>query len=172
MLPEDIVEIRRHAYILAEKYEKIFGGCAQCVVGALKDSIGGISNDVFKAATGLAGGCGLLGKTCGAFTGGVLALSLYLGRDYENFADPARVRFKTFDFVKTFHGYFLEEFGTSTCYEIQKKLMGRSYNLRDEDEYNQFLKAGGHEDKCPKVCGFAAASVIDILNGAGLLGDL
>jgi len=169
MLPEDVAEIRRNVYSLAEKYEKTFGGCAQCVVGAIKDSIGGISNDLFKAATGLSGGCGLLGKTCGAFTGGVLALSVYLGRDYENFQDIKRVRFKTFDLVNSFHEKFLEEFGTSTCFEIQKNLMGRSYNLRDEEECKQFLEAGGHEDKCPKVCGFAAANVIEILNKAGLI---
>lgn len=47
--------------------------------------------------------------------------------------------------------------------------MGRSYDLRDSSEHQLFLDAGGHDDKCPSVCGYAASCVIDILNEAGLI---
>ena len=39
---------------------------------------------MFKAATGLSV-VGLTGNSCGALTGGVMALSCHLGRDYAHF---------------------------------------------------------------------------------------
>ncbi len=148
---------------LAYMYEKEYGGCSQCVVGAIKKALGLISDDVFKAATGLAGGVGLTGNTCGALTGGVMVISLLLGREYDNFDDPERIRFQTFELAKKLIKRFEEEYGTVVCYGIQEKIMGKSYNLWDETEYSQFLAAGGHDDKCPGVCGKAARWVVEIL---------
>ena len=69
-------ELREKADTLAYKYEKKYGGCPQCVLAAVKETVGGISDDVFKAATGLAGGVAVVGAgTCGALSGGVMALS-------------------------------------------------------------------------------------------------
>lgn len=163
MFPEDVAELRRNAYILAERYEQKFGGCSQCVVAAIKDTIGGISDDVFKSATGLAGGVGLTGNTCGALTGGVMTLSCFLGREYDNFLDLHKIRFKCFKLAADLQRKFEQEFGSSKCTCIQTRIMGRSYNLWDPEEHKSFLEAGGHEDKCPSVCGQAAAFVIDIL---------
>ena len=88
---ETIKEIEELAY----KYEREYGGCSQAVVGAFKKVVGGIGDDVFKAATGLAGGIGLTGNTCGALSGGVLVLGHFVGREYDNFADPEGIRFET-----------------------------------------------------------------------------
>jgi C_GCAxxG_C_C family probable redox protein len=160
---QEIANLRQKAYTLAEQYEREYGGCSQCVVAAIKDTVGGISDDVFKAATGLAGGVGLTGNTCGALTGGVMALSCFLGREYSAFDDPKRVRFKTFDLAADLQKRLESEFGSSLCRDIQTRIMGRYYDLRNEEEHALFLKAGGHDDKCPSVCGKAAAHVIDIL---------
>jgi len=46
---------------LGTEYERKFGGCSQCVVGAIRDVAGGVDDSVFKAATGLAGGVGAFG---------------------------------------------------------------------------------------------------------------
>lgn len=171
MNPEDVAELRRKAYNLAEKYERQYGGCSQCVLGAIKDTVGGIGDDVFKAGTGLAGGIGLTGNSCGALTGGVMAISSYLGREYANFADPDRVRFKTFELAAKLQGRFAEEYGTSLCRQIQKKTIGKSFDLWNKEEYKEFIEAGGHTTKCPSVCGFAAACVIDLLYEAKLIQD-
>lgn len=83
-------EIKQQVAELAYVYEKEYGGCSQCVVGAFKAALDSISDDVFKAATGLAGGIGLMGSACGALTGGVMVLSTFLGREYADFKDPEK----------------------------------------------------------------------------------
>jgi C_GCAxxG_C_C family probable redox protein len=167
MAGEDILT---KAEALAAQFERQYGGCAQCVVGALKEVIGGISDDVFKAATGLAGGIGITGNNaCGSLTGGVMVLSLYLGREYNNFADPTKIRWETFRLAKKLQERFEKEFGSGICKEIQRKIMGRSYNLWDKKDYADFLAAGGHDDKCPAVCGKAARWVIEILREEKLI---
>ena len=61
----------KEAEQLAYRYERDYGGCSQCVVGAIKNTLGLISDDVFKAATGLAGGVGLTGNACGPLPEGL-----------------------------------------------------------------------------------------------------
>jgi len=150
--------------------ERNFGGCSQCVVGALKDTLGVVSNDVFKAATGLGGGIGLTGRSCcGALTGGVMVIGTFLGREYDNFADPGRVRFETFKLAKRLVEKFEEEYGSVVCDDIKIKIMGRKYDLCDEKEFQEFLNDGGHDDKCPSVCGNGAKWTVEILSQEKLI---
>ncbi len=155
---EEIIEkVRKLAY----RYEQDYGGCSQAVIGAFRDAIGGISDDVFKASTGLAGGIGLMGESCGALTGGVLIMSSFLGREYENFADPDGIRFESFRLAKKLIERFRAKYGSPKCQRIQTEIMGRSYDIWTERE--EFLAAGGHDDKCPAVCADAAVWVTEIL---------
>jgi len=72
---------------LAIEYDQKYYGCAQCVLAALKAVLKDkIPDDVFKAASGLAGGVGRTGNTCGAVTGGVMVLSSFLGVSFFFFA--------------------------------------------------------------------------------------
>ncbi len=169
MNKKDLEQIKANASALATKYEQEYGGCSQAVLGALRDTIGGFSDEVFKAGTGLAGGIGLGGNSCGALTGGVMAISCYFGRDYAQFPDPDGERFKSFRLADKLQRKIEEEYGTSICKEIQTKIMGRYYDLRITSERDEFLKAGGHGDKCPAVCAKAAEFVIDILNEENLI---
>ena len=166
---KDLEQLKAKASELACKYEQEYGGCSQAVLGALKDTIGGIRDEVFKAGTGLAGGIGLAGNCCGALTGGVMVLSCYHGRDYAQFSDPEGGRFKSFKIADKLLSKFEEEFGTCVCKEIQTKIMGRYYDLRITSERDAFLEAGGHSDKCPAVCAKATVFVIDILNEEKLI---
>jgi C_GCAxxG_C_C family probable redox protein len=152
---------------LAWDYERDFGGCSQAVVGAFKKILGGIGDDVFKASTGLAGGVGLTGNTCGALLGGVVVLSTFLGRDYENFADPDGIRFDSFKLAKELVERFESEYGSPKCEHIQTKILGRYYDIWTERE--AFLAAGGHEEKCPSVCANAAKWVYEILTQNNLI---
>jgi len=62
-----IEESAKKAYQKGKEYEKTYRGCSQCVIAALQDVLGVGSDDVFKAATGLAGGTGLTcDSRCGA----------------------------------------------------------------------------------------------------------
>lgn len=156
---------------LAYQFEKEYGGCAQCVIGPIKKCINGISDDVFKAATGFSGGIGLTGKTCGALIGAVMVISTFIGREYNNFQDPEKVRFKTYKLTKKLVECFEAEYGSSVCYDIQKKIMDKSFNLWDEKEHRDFLEAGGHKDKCTAVCGNAAKWAVEFLTEAELVGE-
>lgn len=163
------IDIREQAASLAWKYEQIYGGCAQVVLAALKETVGNISDDVFLSATGLAGGMGRTGHVCGALSGGIMALSCFWGRGYDNFADPEKRRARTLNMSKKLVERFQKEYDSADCHGIHKKIMGRAYNLSDEKEFEIFLKNGGHDDKCPSVCANATRWVIDILREEGLI---
>ncbi|HPU76725.1 MAG TPA: C-GCAxxG-C-C family protein [Thermosynergistes sp.] len=165
----NLSELTNKVQELAYQYERQYGGCTQCVVGAYKTALRTISDDVFKAATGLAGGIGLTGSACGALTGGAIVISTFIGRDFDNFADPSGERRKTFKLVAKLVDRFKEEYGSTICRDIQTKLMGRPFNLRDKEDYKEFLAAGGHEDKCPSVCANTVKWIAEILADEGLL---
>ena len=74
-------ELAEKAYRLGKEYEKTYRGCSQCVIAALQDALEIRNDDIFKSATGLAGGTGLTGDSgCGAYVGAVLVLELTGGK--------------------------------------------------------------------------------------------
>jgi C_GCAxxG_C_C family probable redox protein len=152
------------AYQLGFQYEKEYMGCSQCVVAALQDLFEVRNDDIFRAASGLAGGAGLCGDgCCGAYTGGSMMLGQLYGRTRENFLDPNRTRRKSFDLTKRLHDKFIAEYGSIICRDIQQKIFGRPFYIRDADEYRKFEEAGAHAGKCPAVVGNAARWTAEIL---------
>lgn len=151
------------AYSIGFQYERDHGSCAQCVLAAIQESFPGLIDDaVFRAAHGLAGGGALSGQgTCGALSGGIMAISAAHGRERQNFAaGPYRHASKK---AKRLFDRFVEEYGSCICGQVQTKVMGRSFNLWDPDDYKAFDAAGGHRDKCPDVVGKAARWAAEIL---------
>lgn len=157
------------ATALAWKYEQQYGGCAQVVLASVKETLGQVDDAVFQAATGLAGGIGRTGHACGALTGGVMALCCFWGRPYDDFADPAKRRSRSLAMSEKLTRRFQREYDSADCRGIHQKIMGRAYDLGNPEEYAQFLKDGGHDDKCPSVCANAVRWVIEILDEEGLL---
>jgi hypothetical protein len=50
------------------------------------------------------------------------------------------------------------------CREIQTRIYGRSFDIRDAEQRNAFYAAGGHSDEgCYKVCGIAAEVAAETL---------
>ena len=49
---ENAESAKQAAYDLALKYESTYGGCSQCVLAAIKDTVGGdkVTDEVFRAA--------------------------------------------------------------------------------------------------------------------------
>jgi len=160
-----ILKVSEKAY----KYEQDVGGCAQCVLAAIKEEFGFINDDVFRSGTGFAGGIGLTGDTCGALIGAVIAISTFYGRDYSNFQDMENKRYVTLSIVKEMINKFKDEYGTTKCCDIQYELMGRSFNLWDSSDREDFIEAGGHKDKCPLVCAKSAKWAIELLVEHNLL---
>ncbi len=155
----------KQAYDLGFKYEKDYYGCAQSALLALQDTFDLKNEAVFKSASGLAAGIGLMGLVCGAFTGGVMALSLKYGRDLQAYkaGDPEGKRLKSYEKARQLYKRFEDEYGTVICKDIQKKIFGRSFDLRDPQEFKEFEEAGAHVDKCPSVVGNAARWVAEIM---------
>jgi hypothetical protein len=60
---------------------------------------------------------------------------------------------------------FESEYGGSRCADVQTKLMGRSFDLLDPVDWEEFLKAGGHDTHCPSVVGNAVKWTIEVLLG-------
>jgi len=85
------------------------------------------------------------------------------GRERHSLADPNRGHFKAYKLSQKLHERFIKEYGSSACCDVQKRIFGRSYNLLNPVEYQQFEKAGGHRDKCPDVVGKVAQWTVELL---------
>ena len=136
------------AYKLGEKYEIECTGCAQSTIAAIFDALGEGSDEVFRAASGLADGIGLTGNgSCGALVGGVLALSWFSGRKREDFQDMMAAM-PSYLLAKELHDRFNEKYGCIRCHDIQEKVCGRTYNLLDPKELEEAIR-----DEAMKHCG-------------------
>ena len=162
-------DIAEKAYNLGKEYEKTCKGCSQCVLAALQDAFNMRNDDVFKAATGLAaGGGGSTDGNCGAYSGGIMFLSMLNGRERDDFKDASGKVFTNFQLVNKFRDRFIQEYGSVICQNIQTKIFGRPYNLLDPDEFIKFEKAGAHEVHCLEVVGKAARWTADLIISEGL----
>lgn len=149
-------------YELAMKNEKKCTGCAQSALAAILDVLELKNDDVFRAASGMADGFGLSGDgSCGALSGGAMAIGLVFGRERKDFADPMAAM-KSYLLVKELHQDFIQRYGTCRCHDIQKKLMGRTFNLYDEKELEEALEFGMMEH-CSKVVANGARKSLEII---------
>jgi hypothetical protein len=167
---DDIKVLAEKAYTLGHEYEKTYGGCCQCTIAALQDTLDMRNDDIFKTGTGLAGGVGGFCDTgCAAYIGGALFVSSLIGRERDDFADSEGNEFKAIGLVGKLHHRFINEYGTAVCRNMHMKLFGRYYYLHDEDEWAKFENDGGHTEVCPEVVGKAARWVVEILGEEGLI---
>lgn len=156
-------ELTDQAYHLAFKYETEKGSCPQCVLAALLETLNVGEPSIVKAADALAGGTALsTNGTCGALVGGLLAISSIVGRDYEDFKAGEKKR-RVFRYARTLYDRFVNEYGSPVCRDVQKKIFGRSFNLLDPKEYEEFESAGAHVEKCPGVSGNVARWAAEII---------
>jgi len=93
--------------------------CAESVFMALNEALdGGLTPETAKRiATGLGGGLGATGGTCGALTGGVLAIGLIAA------SDDAIARKKTiYPLAADLQDRFRERFGSSDCRDLTRDM--------------------------------------------------
>lgn len=156
-------QILEKIYRLAFKYEAERGSCPQGVLSALHETLGIADPATIQASDALAGGCALSAQgTCGALSGGLLAIGSVVGRSYEDFTKGEKRR-RVFQYAKKLYDKFIENYGSPLCKDVQKKIMGKSYNLLDSKEYAEFEKAGAHVDKCTNVSGNTARWAAEII---------
>ncbi len=166
MSDELVKEIRLRAH----EYDQ-YSGCSQSVLLALQEGLGIGDLESFKAATVLSGGVARRGETCGAILGALMGLGLVSGR--EEIEDTSQYTYAmglADEICDRFQQRLEEEFGfempleSTLCSEIQTRIYGRSFDLRNPKDRDTFLEAGGHSDEgCYKVCGVAAEVAVEKL---------
>jgi C_GCAxxG_C_C family probable redox protein len=150
------------AYALAYEFEQKYGNCPQCVLGAIQEAVGPVDDAIFKAGHALAGGAALTGTgTCGALSGGMLAIAAKYGRDRASFGKGKFLL--SYQLSKDLLERFVAEFGSPICAAVQTNVLGRAFDLWDTRDFQAFETAGGHVDKCPRVAGLVARWTAEIL---------
>jgi len=156
-----LLQYPMYADILGRKCLKKYGVCSQCTLFAIMETLGLQSDDVLKAATGFLGGIGCLGvNSCGAFTAGVMALSYEFGRERYNWYKDLGL-LKTL--VKRLYNRFTDEYGSNVCRDIQKKVLGRSYDLWDPRDIELFENVSPQLYECGIVVGSAARWTVELI---------
>ena len=152
------------AYDLGYEYEGKYGACSQCTILAIMDALEKRNEDLFKASFGFAGGIGSLSETCGALSAGIMMISLKHGRELENLTTQTEdERRDCMQKVRDLHARYLEQYGSTKCADVHMKLFGRTFDQWDHDEFDEFLRLGGHIDKCTSVVGNVARWAVEIL---------
>ena len=148
-------EIIAKAYELGKKYEKKCTGCAQTAIAAIFESLNIWNEDVFKAGSGLADGLGLTGDgSCGALVGSSMVIGYIYGRGKDDFADMYKPM-KSYTLVKKLHDNYVKKYGSCRCHDVQKKLVGRTFDLWNADELKEAFKSGMMEH-CSDLVGTIA----------------
>lgn len=143
--------------------DRAYEGCTRCVLAALIDHLHLSScegaKESLKASTGLAGGVCRMGESCGALTGGIMAIGLAIGSEkLEDFDAYKRVMENSCKL----YNRFKEKYYTTRCFEIQEKVLGRRYDFKSKEDSEAWYKDGGL-DKCPMVCATAARLAAEII---------
>ncbi len=158
--PAEREALAEEAYQRALDYELEFGCCPQCVLSVVQELLGGVSDELIKASHGLSGGGALEGKgTCGALSGGLIALSTRTGRDRDRL--HAGRGMKNFNVCKQLAEAFAKEFGGYTCEDLQQAFTGRTYDLWKPEEYKAFSDARG--PKCAIATAWVTRWVVEKL---------
>ena len=130
--------------------------CAESVLTAVnKELKAGAANSVVpRIATGFGGGISRNGDVCGAVTGGVIAISLALGRDKaEQSREPC------YGAVDRFYNDFRARFGSCRCRELTNA------NLKTPEGSTAY-KTAVHAEVCVPIAAWAAKTAREIIEEA------
>lgn len=155
-------DLAEKAYSQAKNYFLEFGCCPQCVLLAVKETAGYVTNDIIKAAHTLSGGEARLGSgTCGAISGGLLALGAKFGRGVDSL-NQANFQ-QSFSSAKELIERVKEEFeGAYSCNDFQIHCHGRTYDMWNPEERNQ-LKTADFKNYCAHITGKIAQWCVEMM---------
>jgi C_GCAxxG_C_C family probable redox protein len=158
---ENTNDLAKKAYDLASKYYLVHGGCPQCVLMAVKETIGFVTDDLIKASHPLSGGVSLHGKgTCGALTGGLLALGSKYGRDLAK-ASHIKTK-KSLEMGKELIERHEKELGSFTCYGFQKQIHNKTFDMWNPEELEQ-VKNNKFVNNCAHITGKVAQWCVEMI---------
>ncbi|MBN1858869.1 C_GCAxxG_C_C family protein [Candidatus Bipolaricaulota bacterium] len=145
------------------QYEKDYHGCAQCVLGGIMDAFQVDAPTAFRATTGFSGGMGCTGRTCGALTGAIVSIGLFVGRDHDNMADIKRLRWENFALVKELIERYEAAYGSLDCRTVQERVVGIGVDLWNPEQAARFRDAEGHIKCAEGVVGQVARWTSEII---------
>jgi len=122
---------------LANEYESKYLGCSQTTMAGLIEAFGVGGTSLLRASTCLAGGIARRGHICGALTAGLMMIGFLTGRDDLVMFDQYQ---RAMDYGELLYAKFVEEFGTSSCPDIQELKFGRRYDLQSPEERENLHK--------------------------------
>lgn len=156
----DKAALAEEAYQKAFEYDVKYGCCPQCVLTAVKETVGYVDDGTIKASHGLSGGGALSGAgACGALTGGLMALGAKRGRDADKL-DKGRCM-KNFQEGHKLVERFREEYGGVTCEHLQARFTGETYDMWQPEQYQAFSEARG--DQCARATALVTRWVVEML---------
>jgi C_GCAxxG_C_C family probable redox protein len=115
--------------------------CAQTVLISFLEHKGIAFKEAVHLAAGLGGGVGLQGKTCGAATGGVLAIGMLTGQTISNLGSSKNETYKA---AAKFLKRFREEFSSQMCNDLV------GFDIADPQQLQAALDKKHFEQTCPK----------------------
>jgi len=115
--------------------------CAQSVLITFLEHKGLAVKEAVHLAAGLGGGVGLQGKTCGAVTGGVLAIGLMMGQTISNLG---RSKNETYGVTMRFLKRFRREFSSQMCNDLV------GFDMADPQQLQAALDKDHFKQTCPK----------------------
>ena len=148
------------AYDRAFDLDIKYGCCPQCVLTAVKESVGYVTDETIQSSHALSGGGALMGKgICGALTGVLIALGAKKGRPADKLHKGRGIA--NFNAAKALVEKFQEEFGGTSCEHLQQQFSGRTWDMWQADQYQAFSDARG--DQCAHATGLVTKWVVDSL---------
>ncbi|MCD6533425.1 MAG: C_GCAxxG_C_C family protein [Deltaproteobacteria bacterium] len=132
--------------------------CAQTSFAVLQEKFDLDGDTVLKALTAFPG-IALRCETCGAVTGGLMALGLIFGREE---LDDEKGFQRAVVIARTFCQRFEKELGSTMCGNIQESKFGRTFDLLDP-EHLEAWEAANPIDKCSVVVGIGVRIAAEII---------
>ncbi len=145
------VEENAYNYLMEGKTQ----ACSQTTLLAVQEELGQVDKLMIKACAPMAGGS-RVGSLCGALLGGLLAIGIKHGVDYEDLADHDKL-VESFNYSREFYKKFEEIAGSRYCPEII------GYDLDIPEEREKWVETGGPK-KCAEICGKAAREALKLIN--------
>ena len=130
--------------------------CAQAVLTTYSEKYKLDVEQAMKMTTGLAGGIGKMGQTCGTVTGSVLVIGLQKssGNPHDHESKEA-----TMQAIHQFNEQFEKKHGSLVC----KELLG--HDLSQPDGYQQARESGVFKTRCPHFVETAVELLEGIVEG-------
>lgn len=140
----------------SEAVERFCNGCncSQSVLSVYAEHYGLDQTTAMRIATGLGGGVGRMGGTCGTLTGAALVIGLEMGPSVQG---DQVAKDRTYQATRHLQKRFIEKHGSNQC----KELLDRDLSV--ESEYLEAKESGVFKTRCPNFVETAVTLLNEII---------